>query len=107
MKKAIVITAMLVEGVLAASAQPAAPRWVPGTPYFISERQASIWLRGFNDAAHCTGIPSFGKHGETYVRFDCTARTGGDTCRLRLRSRKDDVHGRFYLWSVRAALTCS
>jgi hypothetical protein len=68
---AVAVAALMVPAV--ASAQ-----WVPGTPYLVTENDATSFLENAFDHAYCEGVPRFGHRGEfpdeEFVVFDCSLK---------------------------------
>ena len=69
----VLLVTLVVAGTAQASNQG---RWIPGTPYMISEEDANDFLDDVADFAYCQGISRFGKQGEfpyeEYTTFDCS-----------------------------------
>jgi len=102
----VLLAVLIALGIWAGSVQAANQgRWIPGTPYMISEEDATGFLEDVVDHAYCQGIPRFGMQGEfpyeEYVVFDCTISHTGKvhiTCSgVRYRSVKGVKRGYFRL----------
>ncbi len=112
MKKILILAALvLVMGIATAtnavSATTAtAGSWLPGTPYLISEMDASDALERKYDSAYCSGIPRFGHRGEfpyeEFIIFDCTLTLDDLYCSdVRYKSVKGSKRGYFRLNKIR------
>jgi len=80
----IVIMAVLA-GVFAAKGQTQANRWVPGSPYYITEERLGNHLERTYDFAFCDGIKRFGYIRGSFLNdrfrvFDCTTELNDRYC---------------------------
>lgn len=81
----IVIMAVLA-GVFAAKGQTQANRWVPGSPYYVTEEKLGNHLEKVYDFAYCSGIKRFGYirgsffFDNKYRVFDCTTELNDRMC---------------------------
>jgi hypothetical protein len=99
-----VLLAVLVIALIAPAAMlGSSVAWKPGTPYYVSEKQASKKLD-----APCTGLAQFGRRGKApvvrFVVFDCivdAAELGPDRiCNFRYRSVKAKRPNRFVMRQI-------
>jgi hypothetical protein len=88
-----------------------AGRWIPGTPYMVSEDDAKSFLERAVDHAYCQGVPRFGKQGEfpdeEFVAFDCSLDLGKYYCSdVRYRAVKGAHRGYFRMRGNLTAKDC-
>ena len=102
-RTATTIIAVVSVGLAAASSAQAA-RWVPGSHYMVTTRDARDFLEGVWDTASCRAIPRFGRRGNEFRVFDCSVtaweRDVSIVCKYRYRTIKGSRPGYFKLKRV-------
>jgi len=106
MKRSIILlVAMLALAAGLASTAQAGP-WIPGTPTYAEEMDASDLLERTYDHAYCQGIPRFGHRGEfpyeEFVVFECSIDRDDLYCYdVRYKAVKGKTRGWFRLVKIR------